>query len=362
MKTNLMIIVCCLLTTFAQAQEREGEEGGGCTDEETIRIIKATNDNVREQLDQRISEKTVESNDTETHYVQKLNASIEDFYTLAELMKKYGPKKNNKFVNWKKRNGKNAKYYMFYTNVEGKVHLYHEELNEEVAKQFQRYLPKGTSIVDKNSYNKYFSGINFSGNHWKEGGDVHARLADMRRLAVAVGKDLGIAVDPDKITFRLFEAQNIEGLPPTRMYIPTTAKRDDNVRGFAKWDDAVTSIEIDADRLKNGSISDAISTMVEEVYHKYQMSEIKKLQTQKSQDWNESFIDDSRNSYGKKVNDLQKQIDAETNTTKRDALKQQRDAAIHSYYKLAHERDAKEFAGKIAAMEYAMRNNLFKID
>ncbi|MDR0737966.1 MAG: hypothetical protein LBF39_02715 [Prevotellaceae bacterium] len=362
MKTNLMIIVCCLLTTFAQGQEQgEGQDGqDNCTDEKTIRKIEAIKDGVREQLDQKISEKIVGLDNPETHYVQKLNVNGKSFYTLAELMKEYGHKKNGKFDTWRKQAGKNAKYYMFYTNVEGKVYLYHEELNEEMAEQFQQYLPKGTYTFDENTYNAYFRGIDFSKNHWKEGGDVHARLADMRRLAVAVGKDLGIAVDPDKITFRLFEAQNIEGLPPTRMYIPTTAKRDDNIAGFAKWDDAVTSIEIDADKLQKGSISDVINTMVEEVYHKYQMSEIKKLQTEKAQDWNKSFNDNNRNDYGKKINDLQKQIDAEKNVDNRKELKKQQDAAIHSYYKLAHERDAKEFAGKIAAMEYAKRKNLLK--
>jgi hypothetical protein len=337
MKTNVMTIVCCILTAaVAYAQ---------CPIDDLEDIISAT---------------TVKSHVTGTHYMQKLDVSVAEFYALAEVRKKLGHQEDGDFDKWKKRNGKNAKYYMFYTNAEGKVYLYYEDLDEELAKQFQQYLPKGTYTFDENTYNTYFRDIDFSKSHWKEGGDVHARLADMRRLAVAAGKDLGITIDPAKITFRLFETQKIEGLPPTRMYIPTTTKRNDGVGGFAKWDDAVTSIEIDADNLQKGSVSDAIRTMLEEVYHKYQMAEVKKGQTEKSQIWLKSFREENENNYVQKVIDAQKQLNTEKNTAKRDALQGQKDAALHSYFKLAHEQDAKEDAGKKAAIEYAIRKNLFK--
>ncbi|MDR1652778.1 MAG: hypothetical protein LBS01_03855 [Prevotellaceae bacterium] len=349
MKKYLITGILCISAIFVYAQ------GDGCV------IVVTATEKLQNDIDNAISEFTTGSKITNNHHVSRLeDLSVDEFMTFAEARKEVGHKTGGSFDTWKKRNGKNAKYYMFYTNVEGKVHLYHEKLDAEVAEQFQQYLPKGTYIFDENTYNTYFRGIDFSGNHWKEGGDVHARLADMRRLAVAVGKDLGITLDPAKITFRLFETQKIEGLPPTRMYIPTTAKRDDNIAGFAKWDDAVTSIEIDADNLQKGSISDAINTMVEEVYHKYQMSEVKKPQTEKARDWLKSFNDDYRDNYVGRITALQKQIDAEKNATKRDALQEQQAAAIHSYFQLKHEQDAKEFAGKIAAMEYVIRNKIIK--
>jgi hypothetical protein len=343
-----------LLSIFAYAQE------------ENCPVVTNKTKEVQEKTENNINKLTAESKITNNHYALRLGVSVKGFMTLANASK-VGHKAGGDFDSWKKRNGDNAKYYMFYTAANGKVHLYHEELDAQMAEQFQQYLPKGTYIFDEKAYNAYFGGIDFSKNHWQQGGDAHARLADMRKLAVAVGKDLGIAIDPAKITFRLFEAQQIEGLPPTRMYIPTTTKRDDHVAGFATGDDAVTSIEIDADKLKNGTISDAISTMVEEVYHKYQMSEVKKQgaarkEPEKAQAWDKSFNDNNKNDYGKQINDLQKQINTETNKAKRDGLEKQMVAAIHSYFKLAHEEDAKEFAAKIAAMEYAMRNitNLFK--
>jgi hypothetical protein len=351
MKKYLITGILCIAATFVYAQT----EGEVCPD------VVAVTEEIQEETDNLISKSTTESKITNRHYVSRLdNISVDEFTTFAEARKEFGHKAGGSFDNWKKRNGKNAKFYMFYTNAEGKVHLYHEALDEEMAEQFRQHLPKGVCIFDENTYNMYFRGIDFSKNHWKEGSDVHARLADMRRLAVAVGKDLGITVNPDKITFRLFETQRIEGLPPARIYIPTTTKRDDGIGGFAKWDDAVTSIEIDADKLKTGSISDAIRTMVEEVYHKYQMAEVKKLQTEKARIWDKSFHDNNRNDYGGEINDLQKQINAEKNTKKREDLQKQQAAAIHSYFNLPHEQDAKEFAGGVAAMEYAIRKNLIK--
>jgi hypothetical protein len=324
----------------------------------------------QEATDNVIDAYATESKITNSHYALKLDASVDEFMSVANMRKEFGHKAGGDFDKWKKRNGNNAGYYMFYTNTNGKVHLYHEAIDARMAEQFQQYLPKGAYIFDEKAYNAYFGGIDFSSNHWQQGGDAHARLADMRKLAVAVGKDLGITIDPAKITFRQFEAQQIEGLPPTRMYIQTTTPRNDNIKGFATWNDDVTSIEIDADRLQRAGISDAIRTMVEEVYHKYQMSEVEKLKqgekrkeaAEKVWDWMDSFNDNNKNDYGKKVNDLQKQIKAETNETKRNDLEKQRVAAIHSYYQLKHEEAAKEFAGKIAAMEYAGRNitNLFK--
>jgi hypothetical protein len=314
----------------------------------------------RETIESKIKEKTVESKITNSHYASRLNMSAEGFMELADASKEAGHNVDSDFDNWEKRAGNNAKYYMLNTVASGKVHLYYEKLDKETPADFQQYLPKGTHVFDEKAYNAYFGGIDFSKNHWQAGGDVHARLADMRRLAVAVSKDLGITIDPDKITFRLFEVQQVKGLPPPRILIPTTTERNDNVGGFENNG----SIAIDAAKLKNGSISDAISTMMEEVYHAYQRSEVEKLKlgdkrredSEKVWDWMDSFNDDNRNGYAEKVNDLQKQIDAETNAGRLEKLKEQREAAYHAYYNLKHEKDAKEFAGKVAAMEYFVRN------
>jgi hypothetical protein len=317
----------------------------------------------REALDSKIHEKTVESKITSSHYVSQLDMSAKGFMTLANASKEYGHKTGGDFDKWKKRNGNKAEHYMFYRVANGIVDLYYEEIDEDVDKQFQQYLPKDVTIFDVNTYNdffnnEHFNGAAFSQNHWKEGGDVNKRLEDMRKLAVSFAKILGITLDPAKITYRQFEVQNIEGLPPTRTYITTISPRDDGIAGVAKGNDAVTSIEIDAARLKTASISDAIRTIAEEVYHKYQMAVIegkaKEESGLKKAQWANSFNDKD---YGKTASDLQKEIDKlPKNDKKRESLEQQRDAAIHSYFQLAHEKDAKEFAGKMAAMEYFMRN------
>jgi hypothetical protein len=349
MKKYLITGLLCVLSTFAYSQEKDCPE-----------VVVVTNE-VRDRLESIINNATVESKVTNSHYALQVDFNTNDFIMFANASKEAGHKKDSDFDKWKKQNGKHTTYYMFYTTVDGKINLYHEALDAEMAERFQQYLPKGTYIFDEKQYNLYFGDIDFSKNHWKQGGDAHARLDDLQRLAVAVGKDLGITIDPNKITFRLFETQQIEGLPPTRMYIPTTSPRNDNVKGFAKWNDDVTSIEIDASRLKDASISDAIRTIVEEVYHKYQMSEVKKQESsqkepEKARDWISSFNDNNRNNYGKQINDLQNKIKTETNTTNREKLQEQLDKAIHSYFQLKHEEDAKEYAGKVAAMEYFMRN------
>jgi hypothetical protein len=125
----------------------------------------------------------------------------------------------------------------------------------------------------------------------------------------------------------------------------------------------MTSIEFNGAYLAEASISDAINTLAEEVYHKYQMSELNKLynaekreKPEKAWDWLDSYNKNNKEDYGAQANNLQKQIDAEQNADKRKKLEEQRDKALHSYHDLAHEKDAKEFAGQVAAMEYFVRN------
>jgi hypothetical protein len=337
-----------MLTVFAYAQK-------DCPPD-----VVATTNEVREQLDEIISETTVESKIAGTHYAQKLDVDVEDFYAFAEQMKQFGHKEGSDFDNWKNKEGNNPEHYMFYRVADGITDLYYEELDGRVEEQFQQYLPKDMTIFDKNTYNdffnnKYFNGNSFSKDHWKAGGNVDARLADLRKLAQSFANILGITIDPAKITYRLFETQVIEGLPGTRMYIPTKTPRNDAIVGIAKWNDDVTSIEIDADELGKASVSAAISTIAEEVYHKYQMSVVQGKQSDpKKEQWANSYKDKD---YGKTVNDLQKEINKlPQNDKRREPLEQQKDAAAHSYYQLAHEKDAKEFAGKMAAMEYFVRN------
>jgi hypothetical protein len=352
MKKYLITGILLVLSIFAHAQG----DNGDC-----IHVTVKTTE-VQETTDDAISELTIESKITNRHYVSRLDVDADEFMPFAEASKQFGHKAGGDFDKWKKRNGNTAEHYMLYRVDNGIVDLYYEEVDEEVEEQFQQYLPKDITIFDVNTYNdffnnKYFNGATFSKDHWKAGGNVDARLADMRNLAVSFAKILGITLDPAKITYRLFETQVIEGLPGTRMYIPTKTPRDDGIAGIAKWNDDVTSIEIDAGELGKASISDAIRTIAEEVYHKYQMAvaqgTAKEESGLKKAQWTNSFNDKD---YGKTATDLQRQMKTEKNEAKRKDLKEKRDAAIHSYYKLAHEKDAKAFAGKMAAMEYYVRN------
>jgi hypothetical protein len=340
-----------LLSIFVYAQE------------ENCPVVTDKTKEVQEKTENNINKLTTESKITNNHYTLRLGVSAKGFTTLANASK-FGHKEGGAFDTWQKRNGDKG-YYMLHTEAEGKTHLYYEELDKQTAKQFQKHLPKGITSFDEKTYNAYFKDIDFSSNHWKAGGDVDSRLADIRKLAVAISRNLGISLDPAKITYRLFETQQIEGLPSTRMYIPTKRDRNDNIGGFAKWDDKVTSIEIDAERLGKASISEAVSVIAEEVFHKYQMSEVVKFlqgkevkDSEKTKAWDKSFKDNDRIDLGKAIIDLQKQSKAETDKTKRDKLQEEEDKLIHLYFGLAHEETAKDFAGKIAAMEYAVRNNI----
>jgi hypothetical protein len=289
-----------------------------------------------------------------------LNVDVKGFQTLANSCKTYGHKKDSDFDKWKNNKKNSPEYYMFYTVVDGKTYLYYEKIDEQKTdEQFKQYLPKGTIYFDKKSYDFFFRDINFSAEHWQKGGNVGKRLDDMRLLAGIMGNQLGISLNTDKITYRLFETQ--KGAVETKMYIPTTTKRNDNIRGFANWSDDITSIELDGYYLE-GSISDVVSTTAEEVYHKYQMSEVEKLrqgkeqkETEKARNWMDSFNEDKRENYSGKIVDLQKKIDEEKNSSTLTTLTNQKNKAGHSYHKLAHEKDAKEYAGQIAAVEYFVR-------
>ncbi|MDR1459251.1 MAG: hypothetical protein LBI60_03455 [Bacteroidales bacterium] len=353
MKKYLITSILCVLIIFAFAQT-----DGDCV------VVTAITKEIQEDTEKAIREATLESKITHTYYASRIDMDTKDFLMFANAIKKFGHKEGGDFDNWKKQNFNKAAtgYYMFYTAADGRVSLYYEKLNERIAKQFQQYLPKGTITFDKNTYNNFFKDIDFTRNHWQTSGNIDARLKDIQTLAVVIGKILGITINPDKITYRQFETQKIAGTPDPRMTIPTKTPRNDGVAGFATWNDDLTSIEIDAGTLGNASISDAISTISEEVYHKYQMSEIEKIKqnkgvTEKAWDWYDSFRYNSEKNYGKTINDLQKEINKlPQNDKRREPLEQQRDAAFHSYYNLDHEKDAKEFAGKLAAMEYFVRN------
>jgi hypothetical protein len=347
MKKYLFTGILLVLAIFAYAQE-----GEDCPD--VIVITKK----VQEATENKINEKTIESKKTNRHYISRLDVNDKGFMMLADKSKEYGHKAGGDFDKWKKQLGNSAEHYMFYKVADGIVDLYYEKLDED--EQFPQYLPKGYTIFDKNMYNdffnnKYFNGNSFSNNHWQTGGNVDARLADLRKLAQSFANILGINIDPAKITFRTIEVPD-----DLRMPIITKTPRNDGVGGEAKWDDKVTSIEIDADELGKASISSAVSIIAEEVYHKYQMAVVqgkaKEESGLKKAQWIGSFNDDGKNGYGKIAGDLQKQMKQETNGTNRTKLEEKRNEAIHSYYNLAHEKDAKEFAGKMAAMEYFVRN------
>jgi hypothetical protein len=343
-----------MLTAFAYAQQDK------CPEVTNVIVIK------QEQIDKEIGKRTVDSSNTKTHYAQKLNVkNIEEFNALVKLMQTFGHKAGGDFDKWKNKEGNNPEHYMFYRVADGKVDLYYEKLDED--EQFPQYLPKGYTIFDKNIYNdlfnnKHFNDAAFSQNHWKAGGNAKARLKDMQNLAVSFANILGINIEPAKITFRTDnKVQKIEGIPDMRISIITETARNDGVAGVAKGNDDVTSIEIDADELGKASISSAISIIAEEVYHKYQMAVVqgtaKEESGLKKAQWVESFKDNNKNDYGTIANDLQKEINKlPQNDKRREPLEQQRDAAIHSYYNLTLEKDAKEFAGKMAAMEYYVRN------
>jgi hypothetical protein len=354
-------ILLVLASCFLQAQTPRK-----CTPEE---IEKAKREaevalaNARNTLDLTIKEFTDESRITNSHYVSRLDVSADDFNEFANRSKKIGHKEGGDFDKWKKRTGKNAEYYMYYTVDAGKVYLYYEELEEQMDKQLQQYLPKGPISFDERTCNAYFKDVDFSKNHWQQGGNVDARLADMRKLAVAIGRNLGITLDPAKITFKSANPAQSGSPLPTRMYVTGSNIRNDMIGAAAKLNDDMTSIEFNGAYLARASISDAVNTLAEEVYHKYQMSELDKLynaekrdKPEKAWDWLDSFNEDNKKNYGAQANNLQKQIDAEQNEDKRNDLKKQLYEALHSYYGLAHEKDAKEFAGQVAAMEYYARH------
>jgi hypothetical protein len=355
---KLVGILFVLVNSFLQAQ---------CPEVEVLtKEIDITNEKIREKIDKKIGEKTVESYMPNDYYVLKLNVDVKGFQTLANSCKTYGHKKGSDFDMWKQNHKKTAEYYMFYTVVEGKIYLYYEEINELEDEQ---YLLKGTIDFDKEYYNSRFGNINFSANHWQVGGDVKERLKDMKELAVNIGKKLGITLEKERITTRLKERPENPAGAPMRMYIPDeTLTKKGNIAGEATLNDDITSIELDGYYLQR-SISEVVSTTAEETYHKYQISEVKKLmqgierkEPEKSWNWYDSYLENKRENYTNKIVELQKKVEVEKNPSKRVSLKKQEYDAIRAYHDLAHEKDAKEFAGQVAAVEYVVRklgNKLF---